>query len=269
MPDEKPRIDLPDPFGLGGVEFQTPDELLTPQKMGALEQHLERAGWLNLQEGQVLLDTINAREERIKALEQSRQDLVKAAFATAQERDQLRRELAEERETWADEYGTTWTRPTAWAYAAVCKTLELHKRELVELQAAINPDGSLTEHQQFVETAQDGAHALDKLAEIEDLERQLAGLKTWTAPDGTMLDLTDDDVVLHLYSAGCELAEARKAMALQLHLLERARRWGQIVSDPTKLVPSNDLLCTIRKASAAHWEAEKYAARLAQKPEGE
>lgn len=188
MSDEKPQIDLPDPFGLGGVEFQTPDEPLTPQKMGALEQHLERAGWLNLQEVRVLLATIRARDERIKDLEQSRQDLVKAAFATVQERDQLRRELKEVYDMLNPEWRGKFTLKElvkenidSWHFQA---------RELAELKAAINPDGSLTEHQQFVETAQDGAHALDRFAEIDselaERDELLVTFRTMEASLGTL-----------------------------------------------------------------------------------
>ncbi len=53
-------------------------------------------------------------------------------------------------------------------------------RQLAELRAAINPDGTLTEHSQFVETAQDGQVALEHSAEYE--------LPTVSAPAGGTAD---------------------------------------------------------------------------------
>jgi hypothetical protein len=36
-------------------------------------------------------------------------------------------------ETWTDECGTVWTRPTAWAYAQVCRANEAKRKELEAL----------------------------------------------------------------------------------------------------------------------------------------
>lgn len=43
----------------------------------------------------------------------------------------------------------------------------------------------------------------------DQLCRELADLKIWTAPDGTTIDLTDNAVVLQMHAAVCQLAEAR------------------------------------------------------------
>jgi hypothetical protein len=65
------------------------------------------------------------------------------------------------------------------------------QRQLAELHAAINPDGTLTEHSQYIQTAQDGAVALEHSTEYEAVERQLDDARiNWqpfeTAPrDGT------------------------------------------------------------------------------------
>jgi hypothetical protein len=40
---------------------------------------------------------------------------------STQQVEEIRRLKAELNEVWVDEHGTAWTRPTAWAYAQVCR----------------------------------------------------------------------------------------------------------------------------------------------------
>lgn len=51
---------------------------------------------------------------------------------------QLAAAKAELAETYTDEHGTVWTRPTAWAYAAVCKANDKNReaKEQAEAQCA-------------------------------------------------------------------------------------------------------------------------------------
>lgn len=53
----------------------------------------------------------------------------------------LSAQLAEANETWTDEKGTCWARPTAWAYAQACRAL--HEKE-AELVVFISSNGNLT-----------------------------------------------------------------------------------------------------------------------------
>lgn len=41
---------------------------------------------------------------------------------------------AEINEVWVDEHGTAWTRPTAWAYAMVCKARDTHEQQVARLR---------------------------------------------------------------------------------------------------------------------------------------
>lgn len=52
----------------------------------------------------------------------------------AKEIDSLRSEL---NEVFVDERETAWTRPTAWAYAQVCKALDKKVKEITELREAL------------------------------------------------------------------------------------------------------------------------------------
>ena len=69
------------------------------------------------------------------------------------ENDRHTRELEAERVTYTDSDGTTWTRPTAWAYAATCSALNTKTRELAEARAALQ---NLAEYQAVEGRNEDG-----------------------------------------------------------------------------------------------------------------
>jgi hypothetical protein len=59
--------------------------------------------------------------------------------------DEQDRRIAELSETWMDDNGTTWTRPTAWAYAQACRVINerrdnhglVHLEEVERLRTAL------------------------------------------------------------------------------------------------------------------------------------
>lgn len=47
-------------------------------------------------------------------------------------------------DSWTDEHGTIWKRPTAWAYAKVCDALKHHKARADTLQEKLDRLGEQT-----------------------------------------------------------------------------------------------------------------------------
>ena len=55
----------------------------------------------------------------------------------AEQRQRIEELEKELRDVWVDEHQTAWTRPTAWAYAQVCKALNAQKQQNAALREAL------------------------------------------------------------------------------------------------------------------------------------
>lgn len=107
--------------------------------------------------------------------------------------------------------------------------------ELTELRAAINADGSLTEHRQFVELAQDGAAALEQLVQAND---EVERLKQQIVSNGQFMR-AQDEVIAALRK---ELAEAQQAR-------ERAeKRLEQLIIAVTGVILRDGRALVVKRA---------------------
>lgn len=98
------------------------------------------------------------------SLQTNSADALASAIA---ERDEARAELSD---TFVDENGTTWKRPTAWAYYAVCKARDAHhaaqeaaEARLEEAKAVL---GRITEHRMQDDTVLEAVRGLSIVQEM-------------------------------------------------------------------------------------------------------
>lgn len=104
---------------------------MSPTEIAETDTSLRQTAWENLRNCQRQLDQDGCE------VGVSRQALDETldALSTAQARiEKLEGDLYE---TWTDDYGTGWTRPTGWAYAQVCKARDKQQARAEAAEAAL------------------------------------------------------------------------------------------------------------------------------------
>jgi DNA repair exonuclease SbcCD ATPase subunit len=127
-------------------------------------------------------------------------DYLKASQLTRVVREQLAEVMQELNATWVDEHQTAWRRPTAWAYAQVCRTLHEKEEQLAALQ--VDNEKELTENIRLHQVMLD---ANDRLAEQNST---ITALQAELVNKQTMLD-----GMIHDY---CELERDIEALGIKL-----------------------------------------------------
>jgi hypothetical protein len=182
----------------------------------------------------------------------------------------LKGDLAIERETWTDENGTVWNRPTAWAYQQACRTIrsaeqraESAESRVAELEHEADRwrtahDAILAEAERMVTEAQQCAREA-----VEAAERELKEARTALIDIGPyfirdcarLVGLEDDalpDVVMR------ELQEARRDTK-RLNFWEANPR---AVTHSTGYRGAKDSWVWRDQSSYAHFDADELRAAI-------
>ncbi len=109
-----------------------------PPRQEEMSRESDDARWLREMVTDYRLDadnTVTSRRIAINELIHSQREtitLLRNTVTAAQEK--TKKAQAELHETWIDERGTVWTRPTAWAYAQVCRVKDEQKETITRLE---------------------------------------------------------------------------------------------------------------------------------------
>jgi hypothetical protein len=111
--------------------------------------------------------------------------------------------LRAEQETWTDEHGVTWGRPTAWAFAQLCSASLEHRARAERAEAELRLNGaniySPSEEQVGKLLAQQLSNARAECERLRGLLRELRDM-AWRARDYETCRRIDGEGRIHLPS---------------------------------------------------------------------